>query len=130
MQIGIEIPFEPVPWAAPKLGRGRVYDPRERDKRCIRYLVREQYCGPVLEGIFSLHFKFTFPIPPSTSKKRRENMLLGRIIPTRCDCTNLQKLYEDCLKDIVIKDDRHVEYTCSRKFYGEKPSVTILITGR
>lgn len=54
-------------------------------------------------------------------------MLKGEILPTSCDCTNLQKLYEDCLKGIVIKDDRKVAKIFSEKVYGEKEGVFIQI---
>lgn len=54
-------------------------------------------------------------------------MLDGKIFPTRCDCTNLQKLYEDCLKGIVIKDDRQVIVVTSYKCYGEEEGVDITV---
>lgn len=57
-------------------------------------------------------------------------MLDGDIIPTKGDCTNYQKLYEDCLKKIVITDDRNVEVIGSRKLYGEKGQVTIKVSNR
>lgn len=125
----IEIPFEPVPWAAPKLGRGGyVYDIREKDKRAIRYLIREQYKGALIKGYVILSFTFEFSIPKSFSKKKADQALKGEIFPTRCDCTNLQKLYEDCLKGIVIEDDRTVVFTSSCKRYYARPIVTIRIS--
>jgi len=123
----IEIPYEPVPWSAPRLSKFRCYDPREKDKRAIRYLVKEQYKDPMIEGYVNIVFMFGFSIPKSTSKKNAAKMLAQEIIPTRCDCTNLQKLFEDCLKGIVFKDDRLVETISTKKIYAPKPFMMALI---
>lgn len=126
--IEITLDLDPVPWAAPKLGRyGYAYDIREKDKRVARYLIGQQYKqAPITETVI-LAFVFFFSIPKSASKSKKEKMLSGEIIPTRCDCTNLQKLYEDCLKGIVIKDDRNVVYVSSYKLYAEKGRVQIKV---
>jgi Holliday junction resolvase RusA-like endonuclease len=121
--ITIEIPWEPVPWAAPRLSKYGCYDPREKDKRAIRACVKDQYDDPPMVGYFYILFTFHFAIPKSTSKKRKALMLEGSIRPTKSDCTNLQKLYEDCLKGIVIVDDRYVMSTKSQKYYSESPAV-------
>ena len=128
--IVITIPLDPVPWAVPRLSRGHCYDPREKDKRAIRWLIKQQYAAEPIKDYVSLFFEFVFKPPASASKKRRIQMLDGDIIPTKGDCTNYQKLYEDCLKKIVITDDRNVEVIGSRKLYGEKGQVTIKILNR
>lgn len=128
--ITIEIPLEPVPWTAARLSRGRAYDPKEKDKRAARWHVSDQYHDEPLRGYVSLFFHFIFTPPKSASKKRTSDMLAGLIIPTKGDCTNYQKLYEDCLKKIVIEDDRNVEVIGSRKLYGEKGRVIIKILTR
>lgn len=96
--IKIELDETPIPWTAPKLGRYCTYDPRQADKRAIRYLISQQYTAEPLDCYVRINCIFIFPIPKSASKKQREAMLRHEIIPTKCDCTNLQKLYEDCLK--------------------------------
>ena len=125
--IEITLDVTPVPWSAPKLSRFRTYDPKEAEKRATRYLIRQQYKDEPIQGYVRINFIFYFPPPKSASKKQREKMLRHEIIPTRCDCTNLQKLYEDCLKNIVITDDRNVEYISSLKLYGEKGQVKITV---
>lgn len=128
MTVTVEIPFDPVPWSAPRLGRnGHVFDIRERDKRAIRCCIKNQYEGPLHSGICALSFDFVFPVPKSYNKKNRQLALELELVPTKCDCTNLQKLYEDCLKGIVIKDDRNVFMILSKKRFGQKGSVTIRI---
>jgi Holliday junction resolvase RusA-like endonuclease len=126
--IEITLPLKPIPWAAAKLSRGRAYDIRGSDKQLIKFLLRQELptCSPIRDYT-SIRLKFTFEPPKFTSKKKRLLMLAGDIIPTSCDCTNLQKLYEDCLKGIVIDDDRKVANIFSEKVYGEKESILIQV---
>lgn len=125
--IEITLHENPVAWAAPKLGRGHAYDPKEADKRAIRYLIRQQYTGDIITGYTVIWMDLHFEPPASASKKQRALMLSGHIIPTSRDCTNCQKLYEDCLKKIVIDDDRKVKRITSDKAFAEKGKVVIKI---
>lgn len=127
MKVDLIIPFTPVPWCAPRLSKNRCYDPKEADKRAIRYLIQQQYEGQPYDKYVAVFFYFAFQIPKSASKKQRQEMLDKKILPTKCDCTNLQKLYEDCLKKIVITDDRNVCVVSSYKCYAEQPSVEITV---
>jgi Holliday junction resolvase RusA-like endonuclease len=54
-------------------------------------------------------------------------MLRGEIRPTCSDATNCQKFYEDCIKDILIEDDRYIAKISSEKIYGEQGKVLINI---
>ena len=54
-------------------------------------------------------------------------MLNEIIIPENCDTTNCQKFYEDCLKGIVITDDRRTADVQSKKRYSEKPGILIQV---
>lgn len=127
MVIEINIPLEPVPWAAPIRSRRLFFDPKEKDKRAFRYIIKEQYKEAPLTCYTILFFRFVFVPPKSYTKTKRKDMLKGYIIPTKCDTTNLQKLAEDCLKGIVIDDDRNVAKIFSEKLYGEKENVQIKI---
>jgi len=80
-----------------------------------------------IPGYVVVDFVFYFPIPISTSAKKKALMLAGEILPTSCDCTNLQKFYEDCIKDILISDDRNVAQISSKKLYGDKAKVLIKV---
>lgn len=123
----VEIPYEPVPWSPSRVSKFGTYDPKEKDKRAIRYLIRQNFHEPIMEGYVHVVLMFGFSVPKSASKKKRAQMLAGEIIPTRCDCTNLQKLLEDCLKGIVFKDDRMVESISSKKMYSHKPFMMALV---
>ena len=127
MPIEITLHENPVAWAAPKLGRGHTYDPKEADKRAIRYLIKQQYTGEIITSYTVIEIYLYFEPPASASKKQRTLMLSGDIIPTSKDCTNCQKLYEDCLKKIVIDDDRKVKRITSDKAFAEKGKVIIKV---
>lgn len=125
--IEINIPLPPVPWAPSRITKYNTYDPKAAEKRAARFSIQRQYDSWPLHEYVVLEFLFSFKPPASTSKKRKIQMLNGEIIPTRCDCTNLQKLYEDCLKNIVIRDDRNVAKIISEKIYAEKDNINIKI---
>jgi Holliday junction resolvase RusA-like endonuclease len=71
-------------------------------------MVKSMYAEKPLDGFVALQMTFYEPPPASASKKMKERMLSGEIRPTRCDNTNMQKFYEDCLQNIVFLDDRFV----------------------
>ena len=54
-------------------------------------------------------------------------MLDRRVLPTTPDTTNMQKLYEDCLQDIVIENDSRCNKITSVRYYAEKPGVIIIL---
>jgi Holliday junction resolvase RusA-like endonuclease len=128
--IKIELNVDPVPWTPSRIVHGHAYNPKEAEKRATQYLIAQQYKDQPLDCYIRIYMVFTFKIPVSASKKKREAMIHHKIIPTRSDCTNHQKFYEDCLKKIVITDDRNVEYISSQKLYGERGLVTIWVTTR
>ena len=124
--IELRIPLPPTPWSAPRISRYGAYDIKEKDKRAVRYLIAEQYQSALLTSHTALKFLFEFKPPVSVSKTKRAAMLAGEYLPVP-DCTNLQKLYEDCLQGIVIDDDRKVAEISSKKLYAEKDCVTIKV---
>jgi Holliday junction resolvase RusA-like endonuclease len=121
------IPLPPISWKAPLKGKHGFYDPVGRDKTATRFYLREQYQHTPIEEYTILKFTFIFKIPKSYSKKKIELIKQGLLIPTRADCTNLQKFYEDCLKNIIIDDDRNVAKIFSEKIYGEKEEIIIKV---
>lgn len=125
--IEIEIPLPPLSWKAPLKGKYGFYDPQEKYKLCARFYVKEQYEDDPITDYVIVHLKFFFAIPKSFSKKKRALALSHKIFPTKSDCTNLQKLYEDCLKGIVIEDDRNVIKISSEKLYAESDLVYIIV---
>lgn len=125
--IEIHINHDPVPWTSPKLGRGICYSAHSKYKEIFHAFIISQYKNPPLKGYVHVDFTFCFPYPKSASKKNKELMEAGKIYPTKSDCTNLQKFAEDCLKKIVIEDDRNVVQISSKKLYASSGSVHIKI---
>lgn len=69
-----------------------------------------------------------YPIPKSTSMKRRRGMLEHRIRPVvKPDLDNVAKLIYDALNGVAWHDDNAIVDAQVRKFYSEDPRVEITI---
>ena len=99
--IQLQIDCVPLPWSASKKGKYGFYDEKSKHKEFVRWQLKGQYRDTPISGSVSLEFIFFLPIPKSSSKAMRKQMLDRRVLPTTPDTTNMQKLYEDCLQDIV-----------------------------
>lgn len=126
--IQIEINTPAIPWAAAKVTSRGAYNPRAKEKNLTRWLIRSKYRGDPIQGYVVIEFVFHFSLPNSVPISKHKAYLENiEIIPTHCDCSNLQKFLEDCLKNIVITDDRNVAKISSEKLYAEKDKVVIKI---
>lgn len=125
----LKIDGDPVPWAAARITRKGHYDIRAQAKHGIIWQLKSKYHGEQLEGALRVDLFFAMPIPASTSKKRRELMISGKIPHTsKPDRTNCCKLYEDCLERAkIIKNDSQIVAGEPRKFYHDKPHTLIVI---
>lgn len=125
--IQLELHGKPISWRASQHKGKFHYDPKQKEKEQAKWQIRAQYRDKPIEGFVNLEFIFFFPIPKSTSRIKRRQMLAGIIPPSSCDTTNCQKFYEDCLKGIVISDDRYSKKITSDKRYSENPGVSIRV---
>ena len=127
--IEIRIDLEPVPWAAATITRCGAFDKRWREKRLSIKFLNANYghLHSPIPGYVVVDLTFCLPVPKSSSKKKQALMLEGKIFPTKCDTTNLQKFAEDCIKNILITDDRNVVQISSRKLYGKDPHTLIKV---
>lgn len=124
----LDIPYSPVSWKAPKFAKGITYDPMHKDKSNIRTLILSQYKDDIIDDPVSVDFKFYFTPPKRTSKKNMPLHYSNRIpCLRRMDCTNMQKLFEDCLQDTVIENDNQVVRISSSKLWDSKEHVLIII---
>jgi Holliday junction resolvase RusA-like endonuclease len=79
-----------------------------------------------LEGQIEANIQAFFSIPKSTSKKRREQMLMGVIRPTKKpDWDNIGKVVCDALNRLAYGDDSHVVTGAVYKWYSEEPRVVV-----
>jgi Holliday junction resolvase RusA-like endonuclease len=123
----LTVPLSPISWKSPLKGKHTFYDPVGKDKNAFRFYLREQYRDKLITGFVVLKFTFISKIPKSYSKKKRAQIAAGELYPLRYDCTNCQKFAEDCLKNIVIEDDRYVAKIFSEKIYGDQEQIQIKI---
>lgn len=125
--IQIELPNIPVPWTASRITTRGSFNPKGKEKNFTRWQIKSIYREDPIPGYVVLDFVFFMRIPHSASKRDRVKMLAGEIIPTNVDATNCQKFYEDCLKQIIITDDRNVAKISSEKLYGDKEKILIRV---
>ena len=69
------------------------------------------------------------PIPKSTSKRNKERMLEGTIRPgKKPDWDNVGKVVSDALNKLAYRDDTQIVDCTVRKFYSERPKITVKIS--
>ena len=82
----------------------------------------------MLQGELSVKITAYFSIPQSTSKKKRHEMLVGRMNPTKKpDCDNIAKTILDALNGRAFDDDKQVVMLHVEKHYAEEPRVEVEI---
>lgn len=103
-------------------GKPHFYEPEDvaavRSK-LMAHLSRHRIEKP-LTGPVQVITKWCFPI---TGKHKN-----GQWKDTKPDCTNLQKMLEDCMTDSGFwKDDQQIASTVIQKFWSEVPGIYIKI---
>ena len=69
-----------------------------------------------------------YTIPKSASRKKHDDMVHGRIRPTKKpDMDNVVKIIADSLNHVAYKDDTQIVDCQCRKFYSDKPRVEVTI---
>lgn len=69
-----------------------------------------------------------FPIPQHASKKLKQLMLNGDILPTKKpDADNVTKIILDALNGVCFHDDSQICRVYFEKMYAENPEIRILI---
>ena len=122
----------PVAKGRARLGNGHVYTPPKTAKyenavkwEALRVMAgRQPFDAPLgVEVVAQL------PIPPSWSKKKREQAARGFVMPaSRPDLDNYVKAALDGMNKIVFRDDSQVVAIIARKEYSEAPRLEIGIT--
>ncbi|MCM8710522.1 RusA family crossover junction endodeoxyribonuclease [Clostridium sp. SYSU_GA19001] len=122
-----EIPGRPMGKQRPRLGKGFTYTPKET----VNYenLVKQIYISnklPYMTGQICVDVTIQYDIPISTSKKKKELMLEGKIKPTKKpDIDNILKIIFDALNGIAYKDDTQIYKVTCTKMYAEEPKVIV-----
>lgn len=123
-----EILGKPYGKGRPRFTRnGHTYTPAETTnyENLVRLAYQQAGCEK-LEGEIVATIKAVYPIPKSTSKKKRAEMLAVNIRPTvKPDCDNIAKTILDALNKIAYDDDNQVIDLRVIKEYGEVAKVIV-----
>lgn len=135
MEIKFTVPGQPKGKQRPRIcrinGRNVTYTPRqtiEYEKLVrVRYnavsKVKFQKDEPLEISILAL-----FSIPQHASKKLKQLMLNGDVLPTKKpDSDNIIKIILDALNGVAYHDDNQVCRVYFEKMYAENPEIRILI---
>lgn len=110
---------------------GHTYTPQQTVvyENLVKVMYRSQVGSKQLEGAIKAEITGYFPIPKSVSKKKRAEMIDGKIEYThKIDCDNLAKTILDALNQIAYHDDAQVTQLCVNKRYAEEPRVEVALT--
>lgn len=135
MNFNFIVPGKPMGKQRPKAtSRGRytkVYTPKETIsyENLVIAMFRQAYPNAkLLEGEVKGCIRAFYPIPLSTSKKRKQAMLDGSIRPqVKPDLDNIEKIIYDALNGIAYTDDSHITEMTISKHYSVSPRVEITI---
>ena len=125
------IPGEPMAKARPRFTGKFVYTPAKtvNYEVLIKELFIEKYGSAMIDGYINANIAAYFSIPKSTSKKKRDGMIRGVILPTKKpDLDNIAKIILDSLNKIAFVDDSYVTRLSVEKYYSEKPRVEVFIS--
>ena len=126
------IPGNPCAKGRPRWSRHGTYTP----EKTVAYetLIKELFVIKYpnfkpLERSLSLNMIAQFSVPKSASKKKRAEMLAGKIRPSgRPDIDNIIKIFADALSGLAYRDDSQIATVSARKVYGETSQVWITIS--
>lgn len=125
----ISIEHTPTPWRAHAGYGRRSYDLKAKEKQEYRRQIKAQWDHPMTHKAVRVFIEYFMPIPKGFSKKALQKIKEGNLHHiSRPDVTNLNKLTEDCLKGIVLKDDSQVVDIRGVKHYSPSPRILIFIS--
>ena len=110
----------------------QTYTPRETAnyETLVRFAYKEKYPDFIFPADVPLGMRLDIflPIPKSVSKKKREQMIQGKIRPLKKpDTSNVLKAVEDGLNKVAYADDTQSVDTIARRYYSEVPRVEVQI---
>lgn len=126
------IPGEPVCQIRMKYsgrnGIGRIYDPREKQKREIKSIIGNKIGGHPLFSHPRISFVFHMPIPKSIPKRLLPIYHSGLLKhEKKPDVDNFVKLYLDCMDTLLFEGDQKVQLGPSVKLYHPHPKTIVLL---
>ena len=84
---------------------------------------------PMLQEACSVAMLIVLPIPASWPKRKREDAMVGAVLPTtRPDADNVVKAIFDGCNGVLWRDDVQAVDLVVRKRYGAQPRVDVTVT--
>lgn len=128
--ITLELFGNPIPQKRAKFARRgnfvSCYDPLSKLKEQYKWQIKTQFRDEILTTPLKLDLTFFMPIPASTTKLKKKQMVNGLIAHTKKpDLDNLVKFIFDCMNNIVFHDDAQISELRTRKIYSEKPGTLV-----
>lgn len=129
------VPGNPVGKARPRMTRsGHAYTPDKTVsyENLVKMCFIEKYTDWVpASGEAILRLNAYYPIPKSASRKKKIDMVIGEIRPTKKpDLDNVMKAIADALNGIAYVDDSQIVTAEVRKYYDDTPRVEVVIDFR
>lgn len=129
------VPGNPVGKARPRMTRsGHAYTPDKTVsyENLVKMCFIEKYTDWVpVSGEAILRLNAYYPIPKSASRKKKIDMVIGEIRPTKKpDLDNVMKAIADALNGIAYVDDSQIVTAEVRKYYDDTPRVEVVIDFR
>ena len=121
MKITFTVPGKPQGKGRPRFTKnGRTYTPGKTAE--YEALIKRRYLlqgGKLFEEAVKLSVLILYPIPKSTTKKERELMVSGSILPTKKpDGDNVEKAVADALNKVAYLDDSQIIEAKWQKIYA------------
>lgn len=130
-KISLTIPGKPFGKQRPRvLKNGITYTPKEtvNYETLIKELYIIQHFRKQLEGPVRMYIKAYFPIPKSVSKRKKEEMIAGKIRPVKKpDMDNIIKIIADALNGLAYRDDSQIVECTIEKYFSDEERVEIEI---
>jgi Holliday junction resolvase RusA-like endonuclease len=96
-------------------------------KRVIGLEARKHFKAPAADPV-NASIEFFYPIPASWSKKKRQEAIDGKRLPTvKPDIDNCVKGIFDSLNKIAWNDDNLVTGLQTKKYYSDHPRIVIRV---
>lgn len=123
---------DPMGKERPRMARRGNYVTTYTPKKTKKYenLVKNSYIKSIgnikLDNAIEVNITGVFRVPKATSKKKKKEMLEGKIKHTKKpDCDNMGKIILDGLNKVAYNDDSQICKLNIEKIYGENPMVKV-----
>lgn len=134
MEVKFTILGEPKGKGRPRFCRNTGHAITPKDTVNYETLVHMEYVAQCEEfrfpddAMLDMRIRAYYSIPKSASKKKRAEMIIGEIRPTKKpDMDNVVKIIADSLNQVAYRDDTQIVDCQCRKFYSDNPRVEVMI---